>query len=255
MSTTPPPISLVELAERKQLPRHQFTDHATVRWIEENRPHFVWDAVPPLRETSRDLLSRTAVPAAWLADPELRDSIHGIRHAMRTAALAALLAEIAGVDDADTATLIIAGALHDCRRFHDKDDHGHGVRAARWLTEHADLIWDHFHLTANESAVTRAAIAVRLHDVPYVDFTQTDKADYFRAQQISDLVKAADALDRYRLPKLKWWPEARYVRANGFEQLRAAAFDLVAWSETDHLAGLDSAEAVLTALERRELIS
>ncbi|MFJ8602302.1 hypothetical protein ACIREM_27030 [Streptomyces shenzhenensis] len=254
MSTSPSAMSLVELAERKQLPRHQFTDHSTVRWIEDNRPQFVEDVLLPLRETSRQLLSRTAIPAAWLAEPQLRDSLHGIRHAMRTAALAALLAEVAGADETDTSTLIIAGALHDCRRLHDKDDRGHGARAAHWVAEHADLVWAHFGLTPTASAVSQAAISVRLHDVPYEDFTATNEADYARARQISDLVKAADALDRYRLPKLRWWPNARHVRANGFVQLRACAFDLVVWSEASHLRGLDSASAVLAALERRELI-
>ncbi|MDX3121580.1 HD domain-containing protein [Streptomyces scabiei] len=255
MSTTPPAMSLVELAERKQLPRHQFTDDVTVRWIEENRPRFTEGTLPPLRKTSRDLLPRTAIPTDWLAEPQLRDSIHGIRHAMRTAVLAALLGEFAGIDEADTATLIIAAALHDCRRLHDKDDRGHGARAARWLTGQAELVWDHFGRAPAPSAVPRAAISVRLHDVPYAEFTEADEADYSRAQQLSDLVKAADALDRYRLPKLKWWPDARYVRAKAFEQLRATAFDLVVRTETDHLAGLSSAEAVLKALKQRELIS
>lgn len=254
MSTTPPATSLVELAARKQLPHHQFTDHATVRWIEENRPHLVDGAPSKIRDTSRRLLTRAAIPAAWLAEPRLRDSLHGVRHAMRTAALAALLAETCGLEEPDTATLIIAAAVHDCRRLHDKDDRGHGERAGRWLATNAEAVWEHFQVETTEPAVTQAATSVRLHDVPYSDFTTDDEADYSRAQKISDLVKAADALDRYRLPKLSWWPDSRHVRAKAFDQLQAAAFDLVLWSETGHLAGLDSADAVFKAFERRELI-
>lgn len=254
MSTTPPATSLVDLAARKQLPHHQFVDHATVRWIAANRPNLVDDAPTKIRETSRRLLTRAAIPTAWLAEPRLRDSLHGVRHAMRTAALAALLAETTGLDEPDTATLIVAAAVHDCRRLHDKDDRGHGARAARWLTGHTGLIWEHFRLPATAPAVAEAATSVRLHDVPYTAFTAEDEADYSRAQKISDLVKAADALDRYRLPKLSWWPDTQHVRVEGFDQLRAAAFDLVLWSEAGHLAGLDSADAVLKALEQRELI-
>ncbi|MFB7935417.1 hypothetical protein ACFC4C_40630 [Streptomyces sp. NPDC056039] len=254
MSTTPPATSLVDLAARKQLPHHQFVDDATVRWIEENRPHLVDGAPTKIRESSCGLLTRAAVPTAWLAEPRLRDSLHGVRHAMRTAALAALLAETIGLDEADTATLIVAAAIHDCRRLHDKDDRGHGARAARWLTSRTDLVWGHFRLPATAPAVAQAATSVRLHDVPYAAFTAEDEADYSRAREISDLVKAADALDRYRLPKLSWWPDTRHVRVEGFDQLRAAAFDLVLWSEAGHLAGLDSADAVLKALEQRELI-
>ncbi|MGW6736276.1 hypothetical protein [Streptomyces sp. NPDC055013] len=254
MSTTPPATSLVDLAARKQLPHHQFVDHATVRWIEENRPHLVDGAPTKLREASCDLLRRTAIPTAWLAEPRLRDSLHGVRHAMRTAALAALLAEATGLDERDTSTLIVAAAVHDCRRLHDKDDRGHGARAAQWLTSHPDLIWEHFHVPVTAPAVSQAATSVRLHDVPYADFTAEDEADYSRTREVSDLVKAADALDRYRLPKLSWWPDPQHVRVEAFDRLRAAAFDLVLWSEAGHLAGLDSADAVFKALERRELI-
>ncbi|MFI0218253.1 hypothetical protein [Streptomyces lydicus] len=255
MSTTPPADSLVELAARKQLPHHQYTDHATVRWIESNRPEFSDDSPPRLRPTSQRLLYRSAIPPNWLAEAKVTDSLHGIRHGMRTAALAALLAEATGLGEDETATLILAAAVHDCRRLHDKDDHGHGSRAALWLTEHANTVWDHFHLAPTPSRIDQAATAVRLHDLPYAAFTAEDQADHAGAEQISDLLKAADALDRYRLPKLKWWPDSALIRAAAFDQLRATAFDLVVWSEAAHLAGLDSTDAVFKALEQRELIS
>ncbi|MDT3398557.1 HD domain-containing protein [Streptomyces sp. B1866] len=255
MSTPLPTGSLVELAARKQLPHHQFTDHATLRWIESNRPDFPDDSPLLLRSASQRLLHRCALPAHWLAEPKTTDSLHGIRHGMRTAVLAALLAESAGMDEEDTATLIVAAAVHDCRRLHDKDDRGHGARAARWLTENQDTVWSHFGLTPIPRHVGRAAVAVRLHDLPYAAFSADDRADHARSEQISDLLKAADALDRYRLPKLSWWPDSAHVRANAFDQLRTTAFDLVVSSEAAHLAGAESAEAVFTALEQRELIT
>ncbi len=91
MSTTPPADSLVELAARKQLPHHQFTDHATVRWIEANRPDFPKVPAYELPAASQRLLYRSAIPVLWMAEPRLADSLHGVRHAMRTATLAALL--------------------------------------------------------------------------------------------------------------------------------------------------------------------
>lgn len=255
MSTTPPAGSLVELAARKQLPHHQYTDHATVRWIESNRPEFADDSHSRLRSTSQRLLCRSAIPTDWLAEPRLVDSLHGIRHGMRTAALAALLAEKAKLSVDDTATLILAAALHDCRRFHDKDDQEHGSRAAIWLTDNADTVWGHFHLIASPSRIAQAATAVRLHATPYSAFTLDDQADHARAEQITDLLKSADALDRYRLPKLSWWPDPTHLRTDSFDQLRSIAFDLVLISEARHLAGVDSADAVVKALEQTGLIS
>lgn len=251
MGTTP---SLVELAARKELPRHQFTDAETVNWIAEHRPGQLADGAPRLSPGVRRLLMRTAIPAAWLAEPRLYDSLHGVRHAMRTAALAALLAEAVCLDEQDTATAVAAAAVHDCRRLHDQDDRGHGDRAARWLTGNAEGVWGRFRLEMPPVAVRQAAVSVRLHEVPYADFTPDDETDYAAARVVTDVVKAADALDRYRLPKLTWWPDARHVRVDAFEELKAVAFDLVLWSEADHVAGTDSTSAVLKAFARRELI-
>jgi len=100
----------------------------------------------------------------------------------------------------------------------------------------------------------QAATAVRLHDIPYEEFTADDKADHARAERITDLVKAADALDRYRLPKLKWWPDSRYVREPAFDELRGLAFDLVLVSERAYLAGASGTAAVRYALAEKGLV-
>lgn len=194
MSTTLPADSLVELAARKQLPHHQYTDPATVRWIAANRPELPDGPPPPiLRPSSRQLVARAALPADWLAEARCHDSLHGIRHAVRTAAMAALLAEAIGLGEEETATLVLAAAVHDCRRLHDKDDTGHGARAAIWLTENAGDVWDRFGLTPTPSRVTAAGTAVRLHDLPYEHFSPDDRADHARTRTITDLLKAADA--------------------------------------------------------------
>jgi hypothetical protein len=257
MRTTLPADSLVELAARRQLPNHQYTDPHTVRWIEANRPDFPADPVLRLRPAAQRLVTRSAVPAAWWAQPRTADSLHGVRHAMRTAALAALLAENAGLDEEDTADLVLAAAVHDCRRAHDKDDEGHGVRAASWLTRHVATVWGHFRLAApTPHRVERIATAIRLHDVPYTAFSTGDETAHARATHLCDLLKGADALDRYRLPKLGWWPDPAHVRVDPgtFDRLRATAFHLVVRSETARLAGRDSADAVLTALAQRGLL-
>jgi hypothetical protein len=254
MSMSSPTESLVALAARKQLPPHQYTDPSTVQWIEANRPEFSTEKPPPLRPAVRRLLYRSAIPATWLAERKCMNSLHGIRHAMRTAALAALLAETAALNEADTATLILAAAVHDCRRLHDKDDPGHGARAARWLTDNAAQVWDHFHLPVAQRATVQAATTVRLHDVPYSAFTPQDQADHADHALISDLLKAADALDRYRLPKLSWWPNPQHLRITIPTPLYATAFDLVVKSEVAHLGGLSSADAIFHVLEQQEVI-
>jgi hypothetical protein len=254
MSTTPLTASLIDMAAQGQLPLHQHMDQATIAWISDNRPDLPSSTQPTLRPLSQELLARSGLPTLWLADPRLYTSLHGVRHAMRTAALAAVLAEVHGLEDADTATVILAASVHDCQRRNDKDDRGHGARAAIWLAANADTVWGHFGLTATPRRIVQAATAIRLHDVPYEAFTADDTTDHARAERITDVVKAADALDRYRLPKLKWWPDARYVREPAFDQLRSLAFDLVLISERAYLAGANGTEAVRYALAEKGLV-
>lgn len=254
MSTTPLTASLIDLAARRQLPLHQHMDHATVAWISDHRPDLPPTSVPVLRAQSTELLAHGGLPTRWWADPRLYTSLHGVRHAMRTAALAAVLAEANGLDDADAATAILAAAVHDCQRRHDQDDRGHGARAAIWLAANADTVWGHFGLAATPRRIVQAATAVRLHDIPYEEFAADDAADHARAERITDLVKAADALDRYRLPKLKWWPDARHVHEPAFDQLRGLAFDLVLASERAYLAGASGPAAVRYALAEKGLV-
>ncbi|MFJ9029997.1 hypothetical protein ACIRQP_16015 [Streptomyces sp. NPDC102274] len=254
MSTTPSTANLIDLAARGQLPLHQHMDQATIEWISDNRPDLPQATQPALRPLSQRLLTRSGLPTLWLADPRLYTSLHGVRHAMRTAALAAVLAEANSLDDADTATAILAAAVHDCQRRNDKDDRGHGARAAIWLAANADTVWGHFGLTATPRRIVQAATAIRLHDVPYEAFTADDRTDHARAERITDVLKAADALDRCRLPKLKWWPDARYVRESAFDQLRGLAFDLVLVSERAYLAGAGGTAAVRYALAEKGLV-
>ncbi|WP_326812479.1 hypothetical protein OIE62_06615 [Streptomyces scopuliridis] len=254
MSTTPSTASLIDLAARGQLPLHQHMDQATMEWISDNRPDLPQATQPTLRPLSQGLLTRSGLPTLWLADPRLYTSLHGVRHAMRTAALAAVLAEANGLDDADTTTVILAAAVHDCQRRNDKDDRGHGARAAIWLAANADTVWGHFGLTATPRRIVQAATSIRLHDVPYEAFTADDRTDHARAARITDVLKAADALDRYRLPKLKWWPDARYVREPAFDQLRGLSFDLVLVSERAYLAGASGTAAVRYALAEKGLV-
>ncbi|MGX4733128.1 HD domain-containing protein [Kitasatospora griseola] len=246
--------SLVDLAARKELPLHQFTDAATVEWIKTNRPDFPPTRPSPLHTITKTLIESAAIPTRWLAEPRLADSIHGHRHALRTAVLAALLADRHGLDESDTAVVVIAAAVHDCQRHHDKDDPGHGGRAAVWLAANADPVWTHFRRRPRPSEVIKAVAAVRLHEVPYEAFTAADRADHSRAERVCDVVKAADALDRYRLPKLSWWPNRQYVREPAFDELLPLAHDLVVISEEAFLAGATSAAAVRYATAEKGLV-
>ncbi|GAA3982914.1 hypothetical protein GCM10022384_34710 [Streptomyces marokkonensis] len=231
--TLPGPACLYELAAERRLPAHQPMDQVTLRWIADNRP-VNFDAAP-----SFPRLGPTLVPArSWFAIERQADSNHGIRHNARVSLLAALLAQEYGFDRDAVAAVCAAGAVHDCRRNDDRADPGHGRRAAAWFRHHADTVTRALEHEVPAPLLHRAAQAIAVHDVPYDRFTARQERAYRHAPHLVDVLKAADCLDRYRLPLKRWWPDTTRLRIPVPDWLPPAAFALVLRSEQ---AGLDGA--------------
>ncbi|MEV7189788.1 hypothetical protein [Kitasatospora sp. NPDC093102] len=231
--------ALHELAARGRLPDHQLMDRVTLHWVARNRPD---TASGPAALTPQ---SAVLVPSEdWFADPALTDTLHGVRHNARVALLATVLAAEYQLDADQSRALTVAAAVHDCRRHNDRADPGHGRRAATWLDQH------HHQVTATlgipdlpEHLLRQAATAIALHDVPYGTDTRHDHA-YRHARQLTDLLKAADALDRYRLPATRWWPDPAHLRVPLTTALHSLAFDLMLRSEHARLDGATHHEAL-----------
>ncbi len=243
--------SLVTLAAQRCLPRHQIMDVATLQWIKSNRPRdFPNGQVehPPI-----SVARYAIVPSSWFAVSSQTDSIHGQRHGARVALLAAQLAKLGRLPAEETLEAVIAAALHDCRRLHDKDDPGHGKRAADWFMErHANVI-AHLPPPAKDGRRYAIATAMELHDVPYSALDDAQTRRYEATRSIVDIVKTADALDRYRLPKLKWWPNHEHLRLVPPRWLHRYAFDLVLKTEGYRLSGLSSERSIVDALNEEKL--
>src|SRR4051812_34545956 len=237
---------LVSLAASNAAPGFQYMDAATLEWIASHSDDF--PSVSSTHElrvgaAAQRILNAEPIPSDWHAEPKLVDSLHGTRHMRRTAALAALLAELHGLGSDEAAALVVAASVHDCRRLHDNDDTGHGERASAWLAERPGEVFSFFGVDANAAQIHEATIAIRLHDIPYIAFTELNAADHTATERITDLLKTADALDRYRLPTLEWWPRYEYLRMIPPMWLRRVAFDLVVETESACLNGADSAGA------------
>lgn len=237
-----PGASLRELARQRQLPAHQPMDHVTLQWIAGNRPAN-FDAAPSLPRPGRLL-----VPAPlWFAAAPLAETNHGIRHNARVSLLAVLLAEEHGLDGQDAAAVCAAAAVHDCRRRDDRADPGHGRRAASWFLQHTDTLTAALGRRLPAAVLRRAATAIALHDVPYDRFTGLQQRSYRASPRLVDVLKAADCLDRYRLPLKRWWPDTARLRIPVPDWLPPAAFALVVRSERARLDGAASADAIATA--------
>ncbi|MFD9687358.1 hypothetical protein ACFWXO_16560 [Kitasatospora sp. NPDC059088] len=239
----PADLTLRTLALAGRLPDHQVLDPATLSWIACNRPP---DSAPRHRTTERPTLFVPNV--AWFAHARAAESIHGVRHGARVAVLVQLLAPAHGVGPERARALAIAAACHDCRRHNDRDDPGHGQRAADWLTDQADAVIEAFGM-AGTGLTAEAVTAVALHDVPHSAFTDEQTTADRQHGQAVDLLKAADALDRYRLPLERWWPDPARLRRPVPAWAPPLAHDLLVHSEQARLDGATNHQALRQALD------
>ncbi|WP_307620417.1 hypothetical protein [Streptomyces sp. V3I7] len=217
-------------------------DQTTLDWITANRPSFP-DRPSQLPHAPLLLIP----PTEWFFDARIADSIHGVLHGARVSMLASLLAGEYDLSRKETAVLCAAAAMHDCRRRHDRDDVGHGRRAARWFARYHQTVSCFFDFQLPVGLIAPAATAVALHDVPYDAFSAEQTHAYAQARQFTDLLKAADCLDRYRLPRDRWWPDTTRLRIRVPAWLPQVAFDLVTASEQHRLDGASPDDALAHA--------
>lgn len=231
--------------------RYQPLDLATLRWIQDHRPVYLPAnrvANPPM-----SIARYTIVPNGWYANQGQIDGPHGLRHGARVAVLSAHLAQLAGLSTAQTLEVVIAAALHDCQREHDLEDPGHGARAAVWFTEAAAKVLPHFKADTGDVRSEAIATAIELHDVDYLAFAPDQEYRYEPVKAICDIVKTADALDRYRFPDVRAWPHDSYLRLLPPPWLHRYAFDLMLVTEQSFLQGMSSERSIVTTLVRETL--
>ncbi|WP_049557461.1 hypothetical protein [Nonomuraea sp. SBT364] len=243
MSARPQPAaSLRESALQRRLPPHQAMDQPTLTWIAANRP-----AATARTEAVLDPPIFLTPELGWFTREQAADGIHGVLHNARVCLLADLLARHHGLDAEQSAALRVAAAVHDCRRHDDRTDPEHGQRAAYWLARHHRTVTASFGLHLPAEAVPTACIAISLHNVDYADFSAAQCEAYARAPRLTDLLKAADCLDRYRLPLDRWWPDPARLRVDVPAWVYGVAFDLVIASEQARLDGASHHDALTHA--------
>jgi len=234
--------SLHDLAVCGQLPDHQRMDHATLDWITSHPPKGPQPPSPLPRQ-------RLLLPEPkWFATPEGPAGLHGILHNARVSLLTGLLCEQHGLDHRTTMTLRAAAAVHDCRRLTDRDDPDHGQRAAVWFLKHHDAVGAQAGITSSAGAAVRAATALQLHATDHERFTIAERRAYQRTALWADLLKTADALDRFRLPLARWWPDLTRLRIAPATWMAPLAHQLVIRSERALLDGATHHQALAHSL-------
>ncbi|MCD6270510.1 hypothetical protein J7J23_01880 [bacterium] len=222
-------INLRTALLRTEKPRHQFYDWDSLKWLFSHKPKNLLkknkinskllDAVDSLRPWEK-------CDDKWFLNSLTKDGIHGFRHACRVSihALSFALTYDKKISKDELEAIMFTGILHDCRRKNDNADSLHGIRTAEWLTKHANILPVHVL-----SFLPAMKFAISVHNDSYQNIKK--RKDYKKFKFFVDVIKVADAVDRYRFPRSDWWFSQHFIVLPVSTQKMSFAFDLAAISE------------------------
>lgn len=245
-------VSLIELIRKGSIPYHQFMDLETITWIKKNRPSFNIDLPSNFNlklkiENSITEVKRYIPDTSWFLISKKSDSIHGMRHILRVMFLTYLLNSLNQKNSVQLfRNSLVASSLHDLRRKNDLMDLHHGKKAARFFKNNLSLIEDQYKIKLSQNDIEHIFYAISFHNITYNKLKKN--VLYKKYKVLTDILKTADALDRYRLPSLRLWFKDDYVSFIPPEYLKCIAFQLVVSSEFNFLNGLTNTDSVLIAL-------
>lgn len=137
------------------------------------------------------------------------DTIHGVSHSFRVGIYAHILAQIEGLDDQQKNILLAAALVHDTQRKDDRVDPDHGKNAAEYWgdEERFDLLKSKgISLSNEEKEIVK--LLCTFHEKPYQEALQQIKSQ--ETLKLLRLFMVADALDRFRAPNERWWPDLQF---------------------------------------------
>ena len=246
-------VSLIELIQKGKVPLHQFMDLETINWIKKNKPLFNINNPSEYifkNEIHNFLLEiKKYIPdPTWFLISEKKDSIHGMRHILRVVFYSLFLTILS--KDFSSSSLknsLVASSLHDLKRKNDLMDLYHGKRVARWFKKNISIIEHHYDIQLSQKDIEEIYFAISFHDVSYKKIEVN--TNYKKNKTLTDILKTADALDRYRLPSLRLWFKDKFISFIPPEYLKYIAYELVISSEINFLKGLTNENSVLMAIK------
>ena len=225
------------LAEKKNLPENQYLDFETLDWINNMSSKYNLDfnevdvktAILIIDSFNRAYEYASKLPlndSHYVRGAVARASIHGDLHAYRVAITASAISNVYPYNE----SVIIAGLYHDIARNNDKKDIGHATKSSER--------------------------ACRLGLIPVVDRERVVEAIAHHENELLDVqkeelalfIKTADALDRYRLPKTKWWPDKKLMQHNTNETIFKISYWLMLESELEFIKTNDPKHSIGYAL-------
>lgn len=145
---------------------------------------------------------------------------------MRVALYTQLLCQ--SLNKSNNQALLLSAMLHDTQRLTDKHDPSHGKRAGVWfLTNYKNLFQDF-----DKKQIEIIYNIITYHDCKISELPKT-LPDEIKESLM--LFKYADAMDRYRLPKSKWWPDTQKLHLSLPQKFFHIAQRLIILSEQQYL--------------------
>lgn len=219
-------MCLYKLAEKKILPKFQRMDFETISWIERQRPDFgpLKNIEIPESQILVDFLNKAVLKKTWFANSKIFDGIHGKSHLLRVVTNCFLLSRKFGIERNQCLGLMVVALVHDIRRKNDQSDIGHGLRASIWLDSNKNFFFQLFDFHVDNVVWQNLLKAVEYHEKEGIP-------DRYKDNEFVRILRAADALDRYRLPKIKWWINDTLLPFRIDLEEKSFAFDMIVYTE------------------------
>ena len=215
-------------------PSHQYLDKASVLWlIEQGKPQSV-SVYSLLPKYSPFPINELDLRTEWFGDTKMAYGIHGARHLVRVALYVWIIAQYLAVDRVGSREQMIdflqAAMVHDIRRIDDNADIEHGHRSADWIEAVLPKTSD------------AAVAAVRFHAEEAPRGLDANSLD------LLNMLKTADALDRFRLPRVKWWPDKDRMPLETSDELLEFCKYVTLQSELE-TCGLEDVDTIVKKLK------
>lgn len=221
-------------------------DQETLSWIKNNNPHISLSKISNHLQLEAKNYAHKFVPnTGWFTDTGRTRTIHGKRHLIRVCIYTFLLVKILKFDIRELDTSLVVASLHDLRRETDKSDNGHALKSADWFVNNIEKVSNEFNVKLTKEQEQKIYYGILLHEIPY---ELIDKAELNKYRNTINIIKTADALDRYIQPKLKWRLNEDYLMLKPKDELKQFAFDLIVKSEESYLKGASIENSIFESL-------
>jgi len=178
----------------------QVMDAPTLAWLKK-RLEFnetkILEIKKAFKPLNKDIFLKFIPPPDWFINSSRVLSIHGESHALRVMIFAYIICNLGKIKNYEK--YLISSSIHDVSRTSDTDDPNHGERVSQWFL--------------------RISMAVKYHDT---DYNLIPRDILLKFGSMINVLKCADALDRFRLPKENWFPKKEFLKIN----LPDSLFDL-----------------------------